>query len=594
MTTKLDDYNLASSVLSQIAVNPKIASITYSNGTTAVSPAGGDVVVLTGSGFRSGIQVHVGLKLASQVTLDSETQLTITTPSNNSGNQWLTVTNSDGTTARLFTGIQYSGVPAWTTAAGSLGSFYETKSSTITVSATSDSTISYAVTSGALPSGLTLNSSSGAITGNFPLAASDTQYNFTITATDTENQKTDRNFSITVLTDVVTWITPTYQQVLDYTISVSMSLTLSATSASENTITYGVTGLPAGISYSNGVISGTPTTMAADPVTITATIANTNRVRTNVITFNVNPSPGQIEYTSAGTYTWTAPAGVTKVSVVCVGGGGTTGQTATSGGGGGGLGWKNNITVVPGTGYTVVVGAPGTQNATTEPAAKGGDSYFINSSTVAGLGGNGSLSSPTYPSGTVAVGGIGGSYVGDGGGNGGDGGGACFQFADMYTGGGGGAGGYTGRGGHGQQGYVQGVSSANQNPAVGSGGGGGGGAGGLGDTNGNGNFGGSGGGGGGVGILGKGSDGVAGVNGNGLATGGNGATGGSGGGNGTNGLGGFLTACGGGSGGQYGAGASSGVNAGSSGAVAGTAGGGAVRIIWGTGRSFPSTNTGNV
>ena len=50
---------------------------------------------------------------------------------------------------------------------------------------------------------------------------------------------------------------------------------------------------------------------------------------------------GQQEYTSAGSFTWTAPAGVTSVCVVCVGAGGDGGSNK-HGDGGGGLGWKNN------------------------------------------------------------------------------------------------------------------------------------------------------------------------------------------------------------------------------------------------------------
>ena len=75
---------------------------------------------------------------------------------------------------------------------------------------------------------------------------------------------------------------------------------------------------------------------------------------------------GQIEYTTPGTYSWLCPAGVTSVCVVCVGGGGGGMQYVSgagfypmSGGGGGALGWKNNISVVPGTSYSVVVGAGG-------------------------------------------------------------------------------------------------------------------------------------------------------------------------------------------------------------------------------------------
>ena len=71
--------------------------------------------------------------------------------------------------------------------------------------------------------------------------------------------------------------------------------------------------------------------------------------------------PGQPAYTTAGTYIWTAPAGVTSVSVVAIGGGAAGGVRGGAGsripgGTGGGLGWKNNIPITPGATYTVVVG----------------------------------------------------------------------------------------------------------------------------------------------------------------------------------------------------------------------------------------------
>lgn len=72
--------------------------------------------------------------------------------------------------------------------------------------------------------------------------------------------------------------------------------------------------------------------------------------------------PGQIAYTTTGTYSWTCPAGVTSVSVVCVGGGGAGyGASIYSNGGNGGeggeLGYLNNYAVVPGNTYSIVVGA---------------------------------------------------------------------------------------------------------------------------------------------------------------------------------------------------------------------------------------------
>jgi len=73
-----------------------------------------------------------------------------------------------------------------------------------------------------------------------------------------------------------------------------------------------------------------------------------------------SPIPnGLTAYTTAGTYTWTAPAGVTRVRVrVWGGGGGGGGNHAGSGGGGGGYA-ESIVNVTAGTSYTVVVGSGG-------------------------------------------------------------------------------------------------------------------------------------------------------------------------------------------------------------------------------------------
>ena len=175
-------------------------------------------------------------------------------------------------------------------------------------------------------------------------------------------------------------------------------------------------------------------------------------------------APGQQAYTTAGTFTWVCPAGVTSVSVVCVGGGGDTG--GLPGPGGGGLGYKNNYSVTAGNSYTVVVGASNVS------------SYFV--STAVCMGGRGVAST-------------GGTFAGDGGGNGGVG----RDIGVNDWGAAGGAGGYAGAGGAGA------TTRSGNGSAAPAGGGGGGGAGGTG----------GGGGGGGVGLLGQGSSGVGGVNG---------------------------------------------------------------------------------
>ena len=120
---------------------------------------------------------------------------------------------------------------------------------------------------------------------------------------------------------------------------------------------------------------------------------------------------GQEDFTESGTHSWTCPANVTSVCVVAIGagGGGDNGHGNTSGGGGG-LGYINDYTVVPGSTYSVVVGAGGTagqQDYTTKRGAPGEDSYFNSLTTVKGAGGSGF--------GQVTAAG----FIGDGGGAGG-------------------------------------------------------------------------------------------------------------------------------------------------------------------------------
>lgn len=271
------------------------------------------------------------------------------------------------------------------------------------------------------------------------------------------------------------------------------------------------------------------------------------------------PTGGDATYITTGTYSWTAPIGITSVSVVAVGGGGGGGFTWSSGGGGGGgLGWKNNIPVVPGQSYTVVVGSggPSMSNATTV-GSEGGTSYFISVNTVAGYGGG-----RGGPNSTAATPGFGGGYFGDGGGRGGNG-----ATDGDWRKAGAGAGGYTG----------QGADSAVATGGVGAPAGGGGAAGGYYSST----YGQPAGGG--VGLYGQGDSGLA----TGQFAGAGGGSGGEAGvggeGSGQSGLrtinGGRFGGGGGGSGTSWGG---------------GWGGVGAVRIIWGAGqtRLFPVTNAG--
>ena len=101
--------------------SPTITSIAYIGNDTATNIAGGDTVTLTGTNFNTGVNVLIGTTQATQVTRISATQLTFLAPANAAGSYILYVVNTDGSTALAVPGLQYSGFPAWTTAAGSLG-----------------------------------------------------------------------------------------------------------------------------------------------------------------------------------------------------------------------------------------------------------------------------------------------------------------------------------------------------------------------------------------------------------------------------------------------------------------------------------------
>lgn len=245
--------------------------------------------------------------------------------------------------------------------------------------------------------------------------------------------------------------------------------------------------------------------------------------------------PGQQVFTSSGS--WTVPFGVTDISVVCVQQGGDASATGTE----------------------VIVGG------STVCRAKNG------------------------------------ARVGDGGGDGGSGGiSPYFDGAADYGGcGGGGAGGYSGSGGTATS------SASGGTGGSGSGGGGGAGATAVAVV--------AGGGGGGVGLLGSGSSGAGGAYSGGTSNGGSGGSSGTSGGSVSGNTGGAGGLYGGGAGGNVGLGSSSGTNGQAGGALAyknniavtpgasvtitipaTASANGAVRIMWGVGRAYPSTNTADM
>ena len=166
---------------------------------------------------------------------------------------------------------------------------------------------------------------------------------------------------------------------------------------------------------------------------------------------------------------WTVPTGVTQISAVCVGGGGGGGGNngtsgpGSSGGGGGGLAY-GTFAVTPGETLTIRVGSGGTRGGTNTQPTAGSPTYIKRSTTFLLQGGGGGAG---VSNSTTASGGTGGGSGGterDGGGTGGAGGTAQNNGAGA---GGGGAAGYSGNGGQG--------AGSGTTISAGSGGGGGGG-----------------------------------------------------------------------------------------------------------------------
>ncbi len=248
----------------------------------------------------------------------------------------------------------------------------------------------------------------------------------------------------------------------------TVTFTVTTERIADNTTLYWDTSSDADVTTANGsftITSNTGTftiTLSEDSTTegtetINARIyvdsGRTNKVATTPNITIADTSEGAVlgghifhagNWNTQETYNWSVPAGVTAISVVCVGGGGA-GETNHDGasGGGGGLAYKNGIAVTPGDTITVYVGAGGFATGWGDTNPNNGQSSYIthNGTNYAvaggGEGAQGSAGDGWYSNSNSFP-----NTNSDGGGQGGSGyhQGGCRQS-------GGGAGGYSGGGG---------------------------------------------------------------------------------------------------------------------------------------------------
>ena len=195
---------------SSLEPTPTVTSVDISE---VDSQAGGNqTVVITGTNFKTGdVASFVGSSAnfnATTTTIDSATQITAVAPKSSFLNAQepykVRVTSATGVVGTSSTGlISVDTAPSWTTSSGQIGgTIYEgdTVNTTVAASDSDGDTIVYSVQSGSLPSGTSINSSTGAITGTAPSVSSDTTSSFTLRAT--ANSKTaDRAFTMIVKND---------------------------------------------------------------------------------------------------------------------------------------------------------------------------------------------------------------------------------------------------------------------------------------------------------------------------------------------------------------------------------------------------------
>jgi hypothetical protein len=198
---RLELYTAAGNWENIVQEVPGVSSITgnYSEATDS------GVITVYGTNFVNGAYATAigtnGVQInASSTVYNSLVQLTATFTGLSNANEPydIKITNPSNLFGIIPDALYVNSSPVWQTASGSLGTFNEQVAISLSATGTdSDSTITYALASGSsLPSGVTLNSSTGLISGTLPDISSNTTYNFTINASDGVNT-IPRSFSIT-------------------------------------------------------------------------------------------------------------------------------------------------------------------------------------------------------------------------------------------------------------------------------------------------------------------------------------------------------------------------------------------------------------
>jgi len=194
--------------------NPSLTNITPSS----FNGSAGTTITIYGANFISGAIAkfigNTGIAYSATITsVISNSLIQALTPSLPAIYKpySVQVINPNGTSSTL-TGVLDSGSgPNWVTATN-LGTIYDSKISVISINLQATDadgqTVSYQATT-ALPTGLTLDSVTGALTGSLTSVTVDTTWSFTVAAADTVNNTNSRTFTLLQKAPVVTTFTTT-------------------------------------------------------------------------------------------------------------------------------------------------------------------------------------------------------------------------------------------------------------------------------------------------------------------------------------------------------------------------------------------------
>ena len=264
-------------------------------------------IVVTGFSFSTTVTAKIigndGTEYTpASTTRNSSTQVTITTPTNLTHTNEpydIQIINSSSLSSTLADALSIDDTPLFSTAAGSLGTLADDgrAASNLTAISFSDeeNTPTVSVTSGSLPSGVTLNSN-GTFSGTANPVASDTTSTFTVTATDGSETAT-RQYTITVQAPVITFDTAA-GSIGSFTDATRQSYSLSPVTATvtSGTLSYAIQSgsLPSSLSLNTttGAITGTldaVTTSTTSTFTIRATTTSASVTADREFTITVLP-----------------------------------------------------------------------------------------------------------------------------------------------------------------------------------------------------------------------------------------------------------------------------------------------------------------